>query len=71
MAHRGTIRSMPGSIGDLDLFYTDTPFKITGEETGPDHPAPLVGAHTDVILNELGYGVEEIAALRAGAVVES
>ena len=69
LAHRGTIRSMSGPIGDRDLFYTDTPFKITGEETGPDHPAPLVGAHTDVILNELGCGAEEIAALRAGAVV--
>ena len=69
LAHRSAIRSMPCPIGDRDLFYTDTPFKITGEETCPDHPAPLVGAHTDVILNELGYGAEEIAALRAGAVV--
>jgi len=69
LAHRDAIRSMPGPIGDRDLFYTDTPFKIAGEETCPDHPAPLVGAHTDVILNELGCGAEEIAALRAGAVV--
>jgi crotonobetainyl-CoA:carnitine CoA-transferase CaiB-like acyl-CoA transferase len=69
LAHRNSIRSMPGPVGGRDLIYTDTPFKISGEETGPDGPAPLIGAHTDAILGELGYSAEEITALRAGDVV--
>lgn len=32
-------------------------------------PVPAVGEHTDAILTELGHGAEEIAALRADAVV--
>jgi crotonobetainyl-CoA:carnitine CoA-transferase CaiB-like acyl-CoA transferase len=31
--------------------------------------APECGAHTDAILQELGYGVEAIAALRARQVI--
>jgi len=32
-------------------------------------PVPALGAHTDAILAELGYGGEDIAALRAAQAV--
>jgi crotonobetainyl-CoA:carnitine CoA-transferase CaiB-like acyl-CoA transferase len=32
--------------------------------------APLSGEHTDVVLKDLGYGVDDIQALRARKVVE-
>jgi crotonobetainyl-CoA:carnitine CoA-transferase CaiB-like acyl-CoA transferase len=32
--------------------------------------APLSGEHTDVVLKDLGYGAADIAALRAGKVIE-
>jgi crotonobetainyl-CoA:carnitine CoA-transferase CaiB-like acyl-CoA transferase len=38
-------------------------------DTSIRHPAPTLGQHTDELLTELGYRVEEIAALRAERVV--
>jgi crotonobetainyl-CoA:carnitine CoA-transferase CaiB-like acyl-CoA transferase len=35
----------------------------------PARAAPRLGADTDALLSELGYAAEEIAALRAGAVI--
>jgi crotonobetainyl-CoA:carnitine CoA-transferase CaiB-like acyl-CoA transferase len=32
-------------------------------------PAPPLGAHSDEILAELGYGADRIARLRAGRVI--
>ena len=34
-----------------------------------DTAAPAVGAHTDAVLAEAGYGPEKIAALRAAEIV--
>jgi formyl-CoA transferase len=31
--------------------------------------SPLLGEHTDEVLTELGYGAEQIAALRAEKVI--
>jgi crotonobetainyl-CoA:carnitine CoA-transferase CaiB-like acyl-CoA transferase len=69
LAHRGTIQTMKSPADDRDLIHTRTPFKISGEETGPDCPPPLVGADTDAVLGELGYGADEIVALREASVV--
>jgi crotonobetainyl-CoA:carnitine CoA-transferase CaiB-like acyl-CoA transferase len=37
--------------------------------THPDRPAPTHGEHTDQVLGELGYGREDIAALRESGIV--
>jgi crotonobetainyl-CoA:carnitine CoA-transferase CaiB-like acyl-CoA transferase len=34
-----------------------------------DSAPPALGAHTDAVLAEIGYGETEIAALRADAVI--
>jgi len=44
------------------VFLSDTPGSIR-------HRAPTLGEHTDEILAELGYGKDEIAALREKRVI--
>ncbi|MCY4637154.1 MAG: CoA transferase [Acidobacteria bacterium] len=46
-----------------------TPIKLSGTPLTPGRPAPLLGQHTDEVLAAAGYGEQEIAALRADAVV--
>ncbi len=45
-----------------------SPIRCSGQEL-PLRTAPAMGAHTDILLSELGYSEEEIAALRQEAVV--
>lgn len=47
----------------------DTPVRLSRTPGGIERRAPLLGEHTDAILGELGYGVAEIAELRAKRVV--
>lgn len=45
------------------------PARFDGYDDGPKGPAPELGQHTDSVLAELGYGPDEIAALRAAKAV--
>ena len=45
------------------------PIKLSGSPGTITHRAPLLGEHTDAILGELGFGTDEIAALRAQGIV--
>ncbi|MFT6582732.1 MAG: crotonobetainyl-CoA:carnitine CoA-transferase CaiB-like acyl-CoA transferase [Alphaproteobacteria bacterium] len=69
LAHRNTLRTMPSPVDGRDLLYCDTPFKISDEETGPDGPAPLVGADTDAVLADIGYDAAKIATLRSAKAI--
>jgi len=48
---------------------SDTPFSLSGAETGVRHRAPQLGEHTDEILESLGYRPGDIAELRTARVV--
>ena len=41
------------------------PFKLSKTPTRLDRPPPTVGGHTDEILKEFGFRVDEVTALRA------
>ncbi|MET9154820.1 CaiB/BaiF CoA transferase family protein [Streptomyces griseoflavus] len=66
LAARGRRRevAVPGATVEALL----PPADLAGVPARMD-PVPAVGEHTDAILTELGHGAEEIAALRADAVV--
>src|SRR5260370_40639230 len=52
----------PAPIAKAPVFLSETPGSIR-------HRAPMLGEHTDVIMAELGYDKNEIAALREQRVI--
>ncbi len=48
---------------------SDTPVRLSASETGIRHRAPLLGEHTDAIMQELGFEAAEIESLRKAEVV--
>jgi crotonobetainyl-CoA:carnitine CoA-transferase CaiB-like acyl-CoA transferase len=57
----------PGAPKPVPL--ANTAVRLSATPGGIRHRAPMLGEHTDEVLRELGYSNDEIAALRAGAVV--
>ena len=47
----------------------DLPIRLSHSEAGIRRRPPTVGEHTDVVLAELGYSSDEIAALRASGTI--
>jgi crotonobetainyl-CoA:carnitine CoA-transferase CaiB-like acyl-CoA transferase len=51
-----------------DLRMVAPAFRIPGEDM-PRRAAPALGADTDAVLREIGYGAERIVALRESGVI--
>ena len=47
----------------------DTAVRLSATPGGIRHRAPLLGEHTDEVLGELGYALEDIKTLRQNQVV--
>ena len=60
-------REFPGIVGTLPL--APTPIELSETPGLYRRRAPLVGEHTDEILESLGYGAAEIAALHQEKIV--
>lgn len=58
-----------GTLGDIDVVALPMQLSAHPRRALQMRPAPKQGEHTDAILHELGYGAEEIVALRRSLVV--
>lgn len=65
---RGMLQFLRHPSG-VDVPQLNSPMRFGGEQLALRTPPPLLGQHSDEILAELGYASEQIAALRAAAVV--
>jgi crotonobetainyl-CoA:carnitine CoA-transferase CaiB-like acyl-CoA transferase len=67
-AHRGFYRELVHSeMGPVP--YAGHQFRIGGYPSGPRSAAPTLGEHSALVLQELGYGDDEVAALYAAGAI--
>lgn len=64
---RGGVRAVDHPMRP-DFGMVASPIRV-GEAEAPSRPAPALGADTDAVLSEAGFGPDEIAALRAAGAV--
>lgn len=57
----------PGGTKPIPI--ASTPLRLSGTPAGSCRRAPTLGEHTDNVLAELGFTVEDIAAFRRGSVI--
>ncbi len=71
VAHRGMQMAMPHPLaGTAGLSMISSPLRLSATPVSYRRPPPLLGEHTDAILEEvLGVGVHERALLRAAGVI--
>ncbi len=66
---RGIFQEMVLPGHDRGIGVPTAGFKVDGDVVKPEGPPPEVGADTDAVLTEIGYGAAEIAELRDAGVV--
>lgn len=70
MTGRGVLHTFNKPPGvDRDVTALLSPFKFQHDGPEAELPPPRVGEHTEVILQDLGYGSVDIARLRAAGVI--
>ena len=62
-----TFRNVPGLERDVTVLLS--PFRMAHDGPQAKSPPPRIGADTDAILGELGYGAPDIERLRRGKVI--
>ena len=68
LAERGLVQSLPHpQRGDLRIVAG--PYRLDGTPPPPARAAPALGADSAALLDELGYGATEVAALQAARIV--
>ncbi len=69
VAARGMFKQLDYPGADKPAPVMTTPFSLSGNPTAVKHRAPLLGEHTNKIMQELGYSAEQIEQLRAIRVI--